>query len=73
MNADLFQQREMVCDYQAKDGAMARTFGIPVKLAETPGSLRTPPAEFGEHTREVLRELGYSEAKIEELFATDIV
>ena len=32
--------------------------GTPIKLSETPASLRTPPPRFGEHTDAVLRELG---------------
>lgn len=73
MTSELFQEREMVRNYKTKDGAIARTFGIPVKLGGTPGSLRTPPAEFGEHTRDVLQELGYDEETIKEFFVTGIV
>jgi crotonobetainyl-CoA:carnitine CoA-transferase CaiB-like acyl-CoA transferase len=39
--------------------------GVPIKLSDTPGKVRTPPAGFGEHTREVLRGLEYSDAEIE--------
>lgn len=35
-----------------------RLTGIPFKLAATPGSIRRPPPLLGEHTREVLEELG---------------
>ena len=31
--------------------------GAPVRLSETPGSVRTPSPMLGEHTEEVLREL----------------
>ncbi len=69
----LFKEREMVCEYLGKDGKMHKTFGIPVKLSETPGALRSAPAEFGEHTREVLLELGYSETVIKEFSEEGIV
>jgi crotonobetainyl-CoA:carnitine CoA-transferase CaiB-like acyl-CoA transferase len=37
-----------------------RVAGIPVRLSETPGSIRRPAPEFGQHTEEILiEELGY--------------
>jgi crotonobetainyl-CoA:carnitine CoA-transferase CaiB-like acyl-CoA transferase len=38
--------------------------GIPVKLSETPGSVRRPAPLPGEHTAEVLREAGFSDEEI---------
>jgi crotonobetainyl-CoA:carnitine CoA-transferase CaiB-like acyl-CoA transferase len=39
------------------------TLGIPVKLSDTPGSLRRPAPTLGEHTREVLGALNHGPAK----------
>lgn len=69
----LFREREMVYEYQKADGSTVKAFGIPVKLGTTPGLLRTPPAEFGEHTREILTELGYDTGRTEEFFEKGIV
>jgi formyl-CoA transferase len=44
-----------------------------VKLSRTPASLATAPPELGEHTSEVLAELGYSEDKIEALRRDKVV
>ena len=60
----LFQQRGTVVKIKGKDGNISKTLGVPVKLSATPGSVRTPPVEFGESTAAILRELGYKEEQI---------
>lgn len=39
--------------------------GVPAKLSATPGSVRQRAPKLAEHTREVLRETGMSEAEVE--------
>jgi len=66
------QAREMVVTVE--DHGKKRTLlGVVAKLSETPGDLRTPPAAFGEHTREVLKELGYSDAQIAEFEKAGVI
>ena len=69
----LFLEREMIVPLLQPDGTLTKALGIPVKLSETPGSLRTLPVDFGENTREVLEELGYTESEIDDLFVREIV
>ena len=38
--------------------------GLPVKLSDTPGGVRTAPPVLGEHTDAVLHEIGLSDAEI---------
>ena len=59
-----FVEREMVVETGDPDPKRAKTFGVPVKLSDTPGGVRTPPDAFGESTSAVLKELGYSEEEI---------
>jgi len=50
-----------------------KTIGIPTKLSRTPGSVRTPPPLKGEHTDEVLKELGLSKEVIASYHENKIV
>jgi crotonobetainyl-CoA:carnitine CoA-transferase CaiB-like acyl-CoA transferase len=59
------RHREMVVEIGAGDGDPLRLLGIPVKLSATPGRVRRPPPSLGEHTEEVLSEIGYDSGTIE--------
>jgi crotonobetainyl-CoA:carnitine CoA-transferase CaiB-like acyl-CoA transferase len=47
--------------------------GIPFELSGTPASIRRPPPLLGEHTDEVLAELGYDLKAIERLKRAGVV
>jgi crotonobetainyl-CoA:carnitine CoA-transferase CaiB-like acyl-CoA transferase len=51
--------------YEHPEAGTIRTVDIPVRLSETPGSIQRHPPLIGEHNREILRELGYSDKQIE--------
>ena len=52
--------REMVIEAGEVNGRLVRQVGIGPKLSDTPGSVRFTGATTGQHTNEVLAELGYS-------------
>lgn len=47
--------------------------GIPIKLSETPGAIRRPPPHRGEHTEEILLELGYNRQAIDKLRSSEAI
>jgi crotonobetainyl-CoA:carnitine CoA-transferase CaiB-like acyl-CoA transferase len=61
----LFHERQMVVDHEDQNGDPASTLGVSVKLSKTPGTIRTPPQNFGASTHAILDELGYGQAQIE--------
>lgn len=47
--------------------------GIPVKMSLTPGEVRVRAPKLGEHTREILNELGWDNARISNLMDSGIL
>lgn len=57
------QARQMLATIEDARYGPVRQAGIAIKLSETPGSIRHVGPALGEHTDEVLQELGYSETE----------
>ena len=67
------RHRQMMVEQTSRRGETRRTLGNPLKLSATPPTVRTPPAEFGAHTDEVLATLGYTTGDIASLRSRGIV
>jgi crotonobetainyl-CoA:carnitine CoA-transferase CaiB-like acyl-CoA transferase len=64
---------EMTIEVEHPAFGALRQIGIPLRFAATPGAIRTPPPLLGEHTDEVLREVGYSWAEVTSLRTRGVV
>ena len=54
----------LIAEVDHPTAGRVRAPGIPVRLSGTPPSVRRHPPELGEHTDEILRELGYAKEEI---------
>jgi alpha-methylacyl-CoA racemase len=75
LSSELVREREMVVEIEQPGVEQpVRQLGIPVKLGRTPGEPgRMPGPALGEHTEEVLRTAGYSDAEVAELLQAGVV
>ncbi len=60
--------RQMLVEVEHPRWGKIKQAGIPIKLSETPGKIRSLSPLFGEHTKELLLELGYSPEEIKGLY-----
>jgi crotonobetainyl-CoA:carnitine CoA-transferase CaiB-like acyl-CoA transferase len=62
--------REMIAAVEHATIGTIRTLGVPVKLSDTPGSVRTAPPTLGQHTDQILRtDLALQDAEIARLLS----
>ncbi len=65
---------DYVVDFEHPNHGTTQVLGIPVRLSETPGQVRLPAPEFGQHTEEILTDLlDYSWDRIGELRQRKII
>jgi crotonobetainyl-CoA:carnitine CoA-transferase CaiB-like acyl-CoA transferase len=64
LDSELVRGRGMVVEIEQPELGTVRQLGNPVKMSRTPGDPTRPAPAFGEHTEEVLAEIGYSGEEI---------
>jgi crotonobetainyl-CoA:carnitine CoA-transferase CaiB-like acyl-CoA transferase len=65
--------RRMVVESEHFRHGKIKQIGFPIKLSDTPWQIRIPAAPLGEHTDEVLLDLGYSLAEIDDFREQSVV
>lgn len=69
-----FAAREMLVEVEQPHSSKKLTIaGVPIKMSETPGSVRTRAPMLGEHTREVLLAAGLAPAQVNEMVASGAI
>jgi crotonobetainyl-CoA:carnitine CoA-transferase CaiB-like acyl-CoA transferase len=67
------RSRKMLVETTHPKAGRVRQIGIPIKFSETPGEIRMPAPEIGEHTAEVLGQLGYTGEEIARLRKAGVI
>jgi CoA:oxalate CoA-transferase len=67
------QAREMLIEVDDPVLGKIKIQGVPIKLHSTPGSVQQPAPMLGEHTTEILLQMGYSRDEIKNLHDRNIV
>ena len=67
------QANDYIVDFDHPQHGTIQMLGMPVRLSETPGGIRTPAPEFGQHSEEILLDLGYDWDAISDLRKREVI
>jgi formyl-CoA transferase/CoA:oxalate CoA-transferase len=73
LNDEYVRYRGMVFEIEHPEAGVIKMLGTPFKMSVTPGVVRSPPPTRGQHTFEILRELGFDDEEIIELKSKHVV
>ena len=67
LNNEHVRYRKMVLELEHPKAGRIPVLGSAFKFSETPGEVRSPPPLRGQHSEEILSELGFRREEIEKL------
>jgi crotonobetainyl-CoA:carnitine CoA-transferase CaiB-like acyl-CoA transferase len=68
------RSNEYIVDFEHPQYGTIQTVGLPVRLGETPGAVREPAPELGQHTEQVLLDvLGWDWERIASLRESGVI
>ena len=70
---DQIKSREMDVTLEHPTAGKIRNIGLATKLSQTPGKIKTAAPLLGQHTKEILIEMGYTAEEIEEFISNETV
>ncbi len=73
VNDPQIRHNEMIVSIEHATEGTVDVTNLPIKFFGTPGGVRLPPPILGQHTDEILSELGYNAAEIKALAENEIV
>ncbi|KAI7964789.1 hypothetical protein MJO29_002887 [Puccinia striiformis f. sp. tritici] len=67
--------RQMIeeIDCHHSNSGKIQLIGTPIKLSQSPLTIRSAPPALGEHTKEILTELGYTDVEIDQLIKDSVI
>jgi crotonobetainyl-CoA:carnitine CoA-transferase CaiB-like acyl-CoA transferase len=73
MDDPQIRQRRMIAELEHPTVGTLKQIAPTVNLSATPGVIKLPPPQLGEHSQEVLRELGYSGETIQQFAEAGVI
>lgn len=65
--------RNMLVEYEHATAGKVKVTGNPIKFSAYEALAELPPPFKGQHTKEILLEIGYSEAEVDEMLKKDVI
>ncbi len=73
LEQEQIKHRETIATIYAEGIGELKLFNLTAKFEKTPGKVECPPPKLGEHTVEILRAVGYTDEKIQDLKRRGVV